>query len=265
MKVTVLGSGGSEGIPVPYCDCRVCKGGDHRFRTSYLITVKDKNILVECGPDFRAQQLKHNFSLDYLFISHQHNDHIEGLHDLRHIMLISKVKMKKINLLVSNKLHKDFLDKSIVEKEGIRYAYNRLIKKKKFNLSLMDYYKEYNFKNFSMFLFKNPHENKVCDAFLLKAEGKTIIYLGDVGKFYSKSIEIINNTNPDLLIINIPRFYSIKPKHVGIEDLTDLKAKKILISHFSHRTNLLHHEIEKEAKKYNNDMIVAQDGLIIDV
>ena len=76
--------------------------------------------------------------------------------------------------------------------------------------------------------------------------------------------ELIQKTKPDLLIANVPKLRAEKKKHLGIEDIYHLPAKRILLSHFSHKAQLLHHEIEKEVKKYPN-VIVAYDGLEIEV
>ena len=62
MKLTFLGTGTSQGVPVIACDCDVCLSNDHRdkrLRTSVMITINDINFVIDCGPDFRQQMLKH--------------------------------------------------------------------------------------------------------------------------------------------------------------------------------------------------------------
>ena len=88
MKVTFLGTGTSCGVPMPTCQCPVCKSADprdNRLRPSILIeTDDDKNILIDCGPDFRQQALRADIKkLDALLITHIHFDHCAGLDDLR--------------------------------------------------------------------------------------------------------------------------------------------------------------------------------------
>lgn len=82
-----LGTGGSMGIPVLGCQCPVCKSTssfNKRLRSSGLITADGKNILIDCGPDFRAQALTANIQdVDALILTHAHYDHIGGLDDLR--------------------------------------------------------------------------------------------------------------------------------------------------------------------------------------
>ena len=87
MKVTILGSGTSTGVPEIGCTCEVCTSADprdHRLRTSALVETDDARILIDCGPDFRAQVLGLPFKkIDGVLITHEHYDHVGGLDDLR--------------------------------------------------------------------------------------------------------------------------------------------------------------------------------------
>jgi len=88
MKLLLLGTGTSHGIPVIGCDCRVCKSTDpkdKRFRSAaFFTTDKGSQILIDVGPDFRMQALQHNIKkLDAVLLTHSHADHLHGLDDLR--------------------------------------------------------------------------------------------------------------------------------------------------------------------------------------
>ena len=87
MKVTFLGTGTSQGIPIIGCKCPVCKSAntrDKRLRTSALVSVGDKNILIDIGPDFREQMLRNDVShLDAILVTHAHRDHVAGIDDIR--------------------------------------------------------------------------------------------------------------------------------------------------------------------------------------
>ena len=87
MKVKLLGTGTSTGVPELGCFCEVCTSTDardRRLRSSALVTVGDKRILIDCGPDFRIQMLNEPFGrIDAVLLTHHHYDHIVGLDDLR--------------------------------------------------------------------------------------------------------------------------------------------------------------------------------------
>ena len=88
MKLLLLGTGTSHGIPVIGCDCAVCKSSDphdKRWRAAAFFTTDGgSQILIDVGPDFRMQALEHNIKkLDAVFLTHSHADHLHGLDDLR--------------------------------------------------------------------------------------------------------------------------------------------------------------------------------------
>ncbi|WP_029033250.1 MBL fold metallo-hydrolase [Salinimicrobium terrae] len=87
MKVTFLGTGTSQGIPVIGSDHPVCQSDnpkDKRLRVSVLIEVDKLNLLIDCGPDFRQQMLSNKVQrIDAILYTHEHNDHTIGLDDIR--------------------------------------------------------------------------------------------------------------------------------------------------------------------------------------
>jgi phosphoribosyl 1,2-cyclic phosphate phosphodiesterase len=87
LKVTFLGTGTSQGIPVITCKCAICRSTDFkdkRLRTSVMIETGDKTIVIDSGPDFRYQMLRSNVQdLDAILFTHEHKDHVAGLDDIR--------------------------------------------------------------------------------------------------------------------------------------------------------------------------------------
>ncbi len=86
-KITFLGTGTSQGVPMIGCNCHVCKSTDpkdSRLRTSALIEHNGFKIIIDCGPDFRQQMLREGIQdADAVLLTHQHKDHTGGLDDIR--------------------------------------------------------------------------------------------------------------------------------------------------------------------------------------
>lgn len=87
MKITFLGTGTSQGVPVIGCGCDVCSSldfRDKRLRSSVHLQVGDKSLVIDTGPDFRQQMLREGIKrLDAVIYTHEHKDHTAGLDDIR--------------------------------------------------------------------------------------------------------------------------------------------------------------------------------------
>ena len=86
-RLTFLGTGTSQGVPMIGCDCKVCCSSDprdKRLRASALVDWCGMRILVDAGPDFRQQMLREGVThLDAILLTHNHKDHTGGLDDIR--------------------------------------------------------------------------------------------------------------------------------------------------------------------------------------
>lgn len=87
MRVTVLGSGTSSGVPTIGCKCAVCTSNhpkNRRLRSSCLFEVDGKKILIDTSPDLREQALTHHIErIDAVLYTHTHADHVHGIDELR--------------------------------------------------------------------------------------------------------------------------------------------------------------------------------------
>lgn len=87
MRLTFLGTGTSQGVPVIGCTCAVCQSSDprdNRLRTSAMIETDENVFVIDTGPDFRQQMLRHTpGDMPKVLFTHEHKDHIAGLDDIR--------------------------------------------------------------------------------------------------------------------------------------------------------------------------------------
>ncbi len=113
MKITFLGTGTSQGIPLIACPCNVCTSADSkdkRLRTSVMVEIEGKVIVIDSGPDFRQQMLRENVKrLDALIFTHAHKDHIAGMDDIRAFNYIGQ---RRIDIyadeIVQIAIHREF-------------------------------------------------------------------------------------------------------------------------------------------------------------
>src|SRR5271169_2498790 len=97
IKVTVLGSGTSMGVPSLGCHCRVCTSHDprdNRLRPSLLLSREGQHVVIDTTPDFRQQALRVGLDrLDAILLTHGHADHILGFDDIRPFNLRQKTAL----------------------------------------------------------------------------------------------------------------------------------------------------------------------------
>jgi len=97
LKITFLGTGTSQGVPVIGCSCEVCRSMDYRdkrLRTSVHVEVHGQSLVIDTGPDFRQQMLREDIrKLDAVLFTHSHKDHTAGLDDVRAYNFLHRIDM----------------------------------------------------------------------------------------------------------------------------------------------------------------------------
>lgn len=87
IRITMLGTGTSKGVPEVGCGCEVCTSSDShdkRLRASVLVETAGLRLLIDPSPDFRMQALRHcPADIDAVLVTHSHYDHVGGFDDLR--------------------------------------------------------------------------------------------------------------------------------------------------------------------------------------
>ncbi len=122
MKVTFLGTGTSQGVPVIACRCPVCTSPDphdQRLRSSVMIEAEGKAAVIDSGPDFRQQMLRARASrLDALVFTHAHKDHIAGMDDIRAFNYVLK---RRIDVYASESVQESIRREFAYIFDAVRY------------------------------------------------------------------------------------------------------------------------------------------------
>ncbi|RLD16771.1 MBL fold metallo-hydrolase [candidate division KSB1 bacterium] len=97
MRITFLGTGTSGGVPIINCDCAVCRSANpknKRLRSSVMIEINDKFLLIDTTPDMRQQFLRKRFPrIDAILYTHAHADHVFGLDEVRRFNYLTKKRI----------------------------------------------------------------------------------------------------------------------------------------------------------------------------
>jgi phosphoribosyl 1,2-cyclic phosphate phosphodiesterase len=97
LKITFLGTGTSQGVPVIGCQCHACTSADphdNRLRSSILVQQNEATVILDTGPDFRQQMLREKITrLDAVIYTHEHRDHIAGMDDIRSFNFLQRKSM----------------------------------------------------------------------------------------------------------------------------------------------------------------------------
>lgn len=250
MKLTFLGTGTSQGIPVIACDCDVCQSTDFkdkRLRTSVLIESDSTSVAIDSGPDFRQQMLNCNQKkLDAIVFTHEHKDHVAGLDDVRAFNFRSKKDMEV------------YASQNVIDalKREFHYVFNEFKYPgvPSLNLNLINKDSVFNvgdieFNTIQVFHYKLPvYSYKIND----------LVYITDANKVDPEEIEKMIGCK--ILIINALR----KEKHIShfnldqaIEFSEKVRAQKVYLIHLSHLMGK-HEDLELP-----EHIEIAYDGLQI--
>lgn len=253
MKITFLGTGTSQGMPVIACECEAClstNAKDKRLRVSVMIEADGKVIVIDAGPDFRQQMLRENVKkLTAIVFTHEHKDHIAGLDDVRAFNYITN-KPAEIyaSLPVQAALKREFhyvfsgveypgipklslhtIDHSPFEVEGIKFT----------PISVLHY-------QLPVFGFRIGDFTYITDANFISEE------------------ELQKIKGSKVLVLNALR----KEKHISHFNLEEaialiqkIKPDKAYLTHISHMMGL-HEQVSKELPE---NIEIAYDGFSLNL
>ena len=226
MKITLLGTGTSQGVPVIACCCEVCKSQDSRdkrLRSSVMIEVDSQILVIDTGPDFRQQMLRERVErVDAILFTHHHKDHVAGMDDIRAFNYRWNEHMELYcTTLTQAALKKEFSYVFSTEKyPGTPQVKINTIKNKPFKIQNV---------------IITPIEARHYLMPVLGFRIKDFVYLTDVSSISFAEKEKMKNA--DLIILDALR----KKEHIShfnlkqaLELLEELNPKRALLTHISH-------------------------------
>jgi phosphoribosyl 1,2-cyclic phosphate phosphodiesterase len=253
VKITFLGTGTSQGVPVIGCQCETCRSvdfRDKRLRVSVHLEVGGKSFIIDSGPDFRAQVLRERIHrLDALLFTHEHKDHTAGLDDIR---AYNFLQQKNIPLYgeqrVLNQLQREFsyifsghnypgiprvtlfpITDAPFEAEGVTFTPIRVLH---YKLPVLGF----RVGNFTYI----TDANAIPDEEMAKIKGSEVIVLNAL------------RIEPHISHFSLPE---------AVEILEHLQPTKAYITHISHTLGT-HREVENTLPPY---IRLAYDGLKIEI
>lgn len=248
MKITFLGTGTSQGIPVITCECDVCTSvneKDNRLRCSLWVEVEGQSIIIDAGPDFRQQMLRAKVpDIDAILITHEHKDHIAGLDDVRAYNFKHK---KSINIHSTKRVQ-----------EALRREYAYVFSENKYpglpKMELVDLDGDFEVNGVAIVPIEYLH-------YLLPVTGfriKDMVYLTDIKTIEDSELQKLKGCKT--LIVSALR----KTEHLSHLSLPEALAliKKIgpdqaYLTHLSHKMGC-HDEVSKELPA---NVTIAHDGM----
>ena len=252
MKITFLGTGTSQGIPIIGSDHPVCKSDnpkDNRLRSSVLINWDNNNFVIDCGPDFRTQMLNSNCSrIDAIIYTHEHSDHVAGLDDIRPFFFNQGKIPVYAHERVLNELKKRFY--YIFDDN---YAYPGSPKVIENIIS-----SNFNINDKKIVPIDALHR----DLQIFGYRFENFAYLTDVKSIKKEEINKLHDL--EVLVINalrIEEHYSHFNLHQALEFITEVRPRKAYLTHISHMLGF-HDEVQKILPK---NVFLAYDGLEITI
>lgn len=258
MKLTFLGTGTSQGVPVIGCKCEVCTSKDsrdNRLRTSAMVEVENKRFIIDAGPDFRYQMLRAEVSkIDSILLTHEHKDHTGGIDDVRAFNFVDYPVIHTIHIYGNSTtieaIHRDFHYAFATDKY-------RGVPEIKTHTILED-------RNFSIGGVEiTPIVGHHSERF--RSVGYRIgklAYLTDMNHIEEKEIAKLEGV--EHLVINALR-WEPHSSHFSVDEaigiIKRVAPKRAYLTHMSHRIGL-YSELEHRLPK---GVVAAYDGLEVEI
>lgn len=255
LKITILGSGTSTGVPTLGCKCETCSSDDPRdtrLRTSIMVESKNSRIIIDSSVDFRQQMIREKVDrIDAIIYTHQHFDHIGGFDDIRGY----NFSMQESIPIYLNQMTLEHL------KTVFPYAFGKSIQKgggvPEINAHIIEPYKKFNINDLEIEPIALMHGKLEILGFKIK----DFAYCTDTNF-------IPENSNNKLMNLKLLILDALRPeKHTthynlqeAIEKAKELNSMQTIFIHIAHQ--MKHSKVEKILPK---NIKLSYDGMKIEI
>ena len=258
MKLTLLGTGTSQGVPTIGCRCEVCQSQDrrdNRLRTSAMVEVDSRRIIIDCGPDFREQMLRTGVrEIDAILLTHEHKDHTGGLDDVRAFNFVDYPIIRVVDIYATERtarvVRKDF-DYAFVEDKYRGVPEIRLHE--------IDGYTPFNIKGIDIIPIAGRHSSRFA---VTGYRIGNVAYMTDFKEVDDHELKKLEGV--EVLVINALRFQP-HPSHLSVEEATSIARKvaprRTILTHLSHEIGLH----ATSAERLPEGIELGYDGMVIEV
>ncbi|MBO7300059.1 MAG: MBL fold metallo-hydrolase [Tidjanibacter sp.] len=253
LRLTFLGTGTSQGVPMIGCDCKVCTSSDvrdSRLRSSVMVEDGTTRVIIDSGPDFRTQMLREGVKdIDAILLTHQHTDHIIGLDDVRAFNYFCKKSIKVYATEAVQAVVKKNFDYAFTDKPypGAPQITLRTIDSEPFEVGTL-----------KITPIRGKHFTLPVTGYRIGA----IAYLTDFNHITDEEVEKLRGV--EVLVVNALR-HTRHISHFSLPEAVDIAHKvgapKTLFTHISHQLGL-HAE---EEPLLPEGMHLAYDTLTIEL
>ena len=258
MKLTFLGTGTSQGVPVIGCRCEVCCSADSRdkrLRTSAMIEVGDCRIVIDAGPDFRQQMLRTGVrTIDAILLTHEHKDHTGGLDDVRAFNFVDYPTIRPVDIYATKRtadtIRKDY---------DYAFVTNKYRGVPEMHLHEIDGHEPFTVNGVEITPIAGKHSERFeVTGYRIGA----VAYMTDFKALCDGEIEKLRGV--EVLVINALR-YERHDSHFSVgeamEIIREVRPQRAYLTHMSHQIGL--HSLSPD--RLAEGVELAYDGLEIEI